>query len=75
MLSSSQARSVAAILVDRLGVVSLAAAMLRSQEAERRGAVVEMLDWRRIAAQALQRLADRDPSFAVERDARTQLLH
>jgi hypothetical protein len=75
MLSSSQARSVAVILVDRLGVVSLAAAMLRAQEAERRGAVVEMLDWRRIAAQALQRLADRDPDFAVERDVRTQRLH
>jgi hypothetical protein len=75
MLSSSQARSVAVILVDRLGVVSLAAAMLRAQEAERRGAVVEMLDWRRIAAQALQRLADRDPGFAVERDVRTQRLH
>jgi len=75
MLSSSQTRSVASVLVDRLGVVSLAAAMLRAQEAERRGAVIEMLDWRRIAAQALQRLADRDPGLVVERDARTQRLH
>jgi hypothetical protein len=75
MLSSSQARSVASALVERLGPVSLAAAMLRAQEAERRGALVEMRDWRRIAEAALRRLAARDPGFALAQDAAPRQLH
>ena len=68
MLSSHQTRIVASTLVDRLGPVSIAAAMLRAQQAERRGAWVEMTDWRRIARQALQRLAGSDPTLAAAGD-------
>jgi hypothetical protein len=75
MLSSSQARTLATALIDRLGSVGLATAIWRAQEAERRGALIEMNDWRRIAEQALRRLAATDPGFAVERDVRAQRLH
>lgn len=60
MLSSNQVRTVASVLVDRLGPVTLAAAMLRAQEAARRGAYAEMTDWRRIAEEALSRLGTAD---------------
>jgi hypothetical protein len=68
MLSSHQVRTVASILVERLGPVTPAAAILRAQEAHRRGAFAEMQDWRRIAEQALHRLSDSDPGFAAEAD-------
>ena len=68
MLSSSQARTIGTVLIDRLGSVGVAAAMLRAQEAEQRGDLLEMNDWRRIAQQALRRLAERDPRFVLERD-------
>ena len=74
MLSSSQARSLAAVLIDRLGSAGIAAAMLRAQEAEKRGDLIEMSDWRRVAAQAVRRMAERDPRFILERD-RTAPLH
>lgn len=73
MLSSSQARTLATALIDRLGSVGIAAAILRAQEAERRGALIEMSDWRRVAEQALRRLAARDPRFVLERDRSTPL--
>lgn len=56
MLSASQARTVASVLIDRLGAVTPAAAMLRAQEAGERGALLAMLDWRRIAEQSLRQL-------------------
>ena len=69
MLSSHQVRTVASVLVERLGPVTPAAAMLRAQQARQRGAFAEMQDWRRIAEQALHRLSDSDPGFAPEADA------
>jgi hypothetical protein len=68
MLSSSQARTLATALIDRLGSVGIAAAVLRAQEAERRGALIERSDLRRIAEQALRHLAALDPRFDLERD-------
>ena len=65
MLSSSQARTLATALIDRLGSAGIAAAMLRAQEAEKRGDLLEMNDWRRVAEQALRRLAERDPHFSL----------
>ena len=55
MLTVQDACRAAALLADRLGEVAIAAALLRSQEAERRGALIEMVNWRRIAEQALRR--------------------
>lgn len=49
MLSSRQVSQAAALLSSRLGEVTIAAAILRSQEAARRGAYAEIVDWRRIA--------------------------
>ena len=73
MLSSSQARTLAEALLDRLGSAGIAAAMLRAQEAEKRGDLLEMNEWRRIAAQAVRRMAERDPRFLLERDSATRL--
>jgi len=73
MLSSSQARTLATALIDRLGSAGIAAAMLRAQEAEKRGDLLEMNDWRRIAEQAVRRMAERDPRFLLERDRTTPL--
>ena len=54
MLTKSQSRRAASVLVDRYGDVAIAAAMLRAQEAARHGRFVDMANWRRIAAAALQ---------------------
>jgi hypothetical protein len=56
MLSQSHARRAAHELVNRFGEVAIAAAMLRSQQAQAKGQLVAMADWRRIAAAAAQRL-------------------
>jgi hypothetical protein len=56
MLTSQDASRAAALLTHRLGEVAVAAAVLRSQEAEKRGELIEMVNWRRIAEQALRRL-------------------
>ena len=55
MLSSQDASRAAALLSQRFGEVAVAAAMLRSQEAAERGALIEMVNWRRIAERALRR--------------------
>lgn len=55
MLTSQDANRAAALLTDRLGEVAVAAAVLRSQEAKQRGELLEMVNWRRIAEQALRR--------------------
>jgi hypothetical protein len=49
MLSSQDANRAAALMVAQLGEVALPAAILRSQEAAERGALVDMFNWRRIA--------------------------
>ena len=55
MLTSQDASRAASLLAYRLGEVAIAAAVLRSQEAEKRGELIEMVNWRRIAEQALRR--------------------
>lgn len=55
MLTSQDASRAAVLLTTRLGEVAVAAAILRSQEAEQRGELIEMVNWRRIAEQALRR--------------------
>ena len=55
MLTSHDANRAASLLANRLGEVAIAAAVLRAQEAERRGELIEMVNWRRIAEQALRR--------------------
>lgn len=55
MLSQIHARRAAAELVNRFGEVAIAAAMLRSQEAQALGHFTEMTNWRRIAAAAAHR--------------------
>ena len=55
MLSDANARRAATALVDRLGEVAIAAAMLRAEEARSAGRYVEMANWRRIAAAAVER--------------------
>jgi hypothetical protein len=57
MLTSHDTSRAAALLADRLGEIAVAAAILRSQEAGRRGELIEMVNWRRIAEQALRRFA------------------
>ncbi len=57
MLSDTNARRAAGVLVHRLGEVAIAMAMLRAQEAESQGRYVEMADWRRIAQAAAKRPA------------------
>ena len=54
MLSESNARRAATALLDRLGEVAIAAAMLRAQEAQSAGRYREMANWRRIAEAAVQ---------------------
>jgi hypothetical protein len=56
MLSSKDASRAATLLSQRFGEIAIAAAMLHSQEAARRGAFIEMVNWRRIAERALRRL-------------------
>jgi hypothetical protein len=55
MLSDTNARRAAGVLVHRLGEVAIAMAMLRAQEAESQGRYVAMADWRRIAQAAVAR--------------------
>jgi hypothetical protein len=55
MLTSQDTSRAAALLANRLGEVAVAAAVLRSQEAEGRGELIEMVNWRRIAEQVLRR--------------------
>jgi hypothetical protein len=56
MLSSHDTRRVADALVKRYGAVTIAAAVLRAREAEERGELIAMVDWQRIAREALRRL-------------------
>jgi hypothetical protein len=62
MLTLQDTNRAAALLADRLGEVAVAAALLRSQEAEARGALIEMVNWRRIAEQALRRF---EPAYSA----------
>ena len=55
LLTPRQAMQAAALLGARLGETVIAAAMLRAHEAAQRGATIEVLNWRRIAALALMR--------------------
>ena len=55
MLTSQDASRAASLLTQRMGEVAIAAAILRSQEAGERGELIEMVNWRRIAEQALRR--------------------
>jgi hypothetical protein len=55
MLTPQDTSRAAALLADRLGEVAIATAVLRSQEAQGRGELIEMVNWRRIAEQALRR--------------------
>ena len=55
MLTSQDANRAASLLAHRMGEVAIAAAILRSQEAGERGELIEMVNWRRIAEQALHR--------------------
>ena len=55
MLTSQDASRAASLLAHRFGEVAIAAAILRSQEAGARGELLEMVNWRRIAEQALRR--------------------
>ncbi len=55
MLTSQDASRAASLLANRLGEVAIAAALLRSQEAGERGDLIEMVNWRRIAEQAVRR--------------------
>jgi len=55
MLTSQDTNRAAALFANRLGEVAVAAAVLRSQEAEGRGELIEMVNWRRIAEQVLRR--------------------
>lgn len=56
MLSSIESRRAASQLVSRYGEVAIAAALLRAQEAKQAGRMVDMANWRRIAAAAARRL-------------------
>jgi hypothetical protein len=55
MLSETNARRAATALLDRFGEVAIAAAVLRAQQAQSQGRLVEMANWRRIAEAAAQR--------------------
>jgi hypothetical protein len=57
MLSRIDAHRTAAVLLDHLGEVAVAAAVLRAQEAQVQGRYRAMADWRRIAEAALSRAA------------------
>jgi hypothetical protein len=52
MLSANHARRAASALVTKFGEVAIAAAVLRSQEHQARGELIEMANWRRIAEAA-----------------------
>jgi hypothetical protein len=56
MLSATHARRAATALVTKFGEVAIAAAMLRAQEHQARGELIEMANWRRIAEAAVRRL-------------------
>jgi hypothetical protein len=56
MLSRIDAHRTATVLLDRLGEVAVAAAVLRAQQAGRDGRYQAMIDWRRIAEAAAARL-------------------
>ncbi len=56
MLSRSHAARAASVLVEQFGEVAIAAALLRAQEAQSRGHLVDMANWRRIAHAAADRL-------------------
>jgi len=57
MLSRIDVHRTAAALLDRLGEVAVAAAMLRAHEAGRAGRYQAMTDWRRIAEAVSVRVA------------------
>jgi len=57
MLSETNARRAAAVLLSRFGEVAIAAAVLRAQQAQSQGRFEEMANWRRIAEVAAQRAA------------------
>jgi hypothetical protein len=57
MLSQFNARRAATALLDRLGEVAIAAAVLRAQEAQSEGRYQDMANWRRIAEAAAERAA------------------
>jgi hypothetical protein len=56
MLSRIDAHRTAALLLDHLGEVAVAAAVLRAQEAQAKGRYRAMIDWCRIAEAALSRV-------------------
>jgi len=56
MLSEFNARRAATALLDRLGEVAIAAAMLRALEAQSEGRYQDMANWRRIAEAAARRV-------------------
>jgi hypothetical protein len=62
MLSPQDTRRVAALLANQLGEVAIAAAVLHAQQAERRGELTLMVNWRRIAEQALRRF---EPEYSA----------
>jgi hypothetical protein len=55
MLSETNAHRAATALLNRLGEVAIAAAMLRAQQAKSQGRLIEMANWRRIAEAAAER--------------------
>ena len=57
MLTKIDAHRTAAVLLDRLGEVAVAAAVLRAQEARRDGRYQAMTDWCLIAEAAVARIA------------------
>ncbi len=52
MLSRHHAHRAASALIERLGEVAIAAAVLRAQEAQSQGKYLAMANWRRIAEAA-----------------------
>jgi hypothetical protein len=66
MLSDTNARRAAGVLVHRLGEVAIAMAMLRAQEAESQGRYAEMVNWRRIAQAAVGRPGSNRRTFDLD---------
>ena len=62
MLSRTEAHQAAAVLLDRLGDVAIAAAMFRAQQAGARKRYEAMRDWRLIAEAAQSRTTPDGPS-------------
>jgi hypothetical protein len=60
MLSDTDVTHTAAVLLDRLGEVAIAAAVLRAQEAARDRRYHAMENWRRIAAAVVGRVTARE---------------